>query len=192
MLRQAETPEAAGGADRTGESRGKRELGISTRLIPLWSELTRVYCETDVPFPALRLVTLAQWAVESNWAMSDLAKRYNNFAGLKYRRRRMFLYARPVRYSARSDGPQVYCRFRDVRSFVRGYWAFIDNGPYRGWRDHGHDPMGFVNHLKGCGYAEDAQYIETVTRVYRRFLDELRRRPPDLDDVHTDILLRGN
>lgn len=146
-------------------------LKAGSRLVPLWRELVETYAECEMPAPGLRLVTLAQWAHESNWGTSELAIRHNNFGGIKYRDR-MAGHASPVRYAGRLDGLQTYCRFQDVDTFIRGYWHFIQSGSYRGWQRFEDRPMAFIAHLKARGYAEDPQYVEKIAHIYQGFRNE--------------------
>jgi N-acetylmuramoyl-L-alanine amidase len=134
-------------------------------LPPLWRELTRAYLDMPVAAPRLRMITLAQWAVESHWGTSRLATQHNNFAGLNYRWQ-LWWYARPVTYVS-SDGRGVYSHFRSIEAFIRGYWRFIDRPRYRGWRAFAADPEAFIAHLKSCGYASDPHYVDKVLRAYR-------------------------
>jgi len=50
-----------------------------------WSELVSAARVAVIPAPALRMVTLAQWILESGRGTSRLATEYGNFAGLKWR-----------------------------------------------------------------------------------------------------------
>jgi hypothetical protein len=157
-------------------------LNVKSRLVPLWHELVTTYATTDIDYPRLRLITLAQWAIESHWATSELAIRHNNFGGIKYRDR-MAAYGSPAHYVSRVDGPQNYCRFSNIKSFIRGYWHFIRTGPYRGWEEFGNEPLGFIGHLKKVGYAEAADYLPRVQRVYEGFLEDIGARASGTDEL---------
>jgi len=137
----------------------------------IWKEVVRTYQETEITYPALKLITLAQWALESGWGKSELAKSHFNFAGLKYRAR-MSDHAEPVDYEAH-DGLDTYCKFKSIEHFITGYWHFIDSGPYPDWEMYSDDPLGYVSHLKESGYAGDPNYITNIIRIYEELSDEL-------------------
>ena len=50
-----------------------------------FKDLVKTYLDTDVEFPDLRDVTVAQWILESGYGRSQLAEEHLNFAGLKWR-----------------------------------------------------------------------------------------------------------
>lgn len=153
-----------------------KRLRLWSSLSPRWTKLVETYVSVDIACPGLRLITLAQWAVESHWATSELAAKHHNYAGLKYRPR-MDGHAGLIEYKSRVDGHQVYCAFPDVRAFIRGYWHFIESGRYDGWRDYADDPVGYIRHLKRVGYAEDEEYIASVCYIHDGFCTDLRERP---------------
>lgn len=136
-----------------------------------WGDLIKEYKKTDINYPALKLVTLAQWALESGYGRSKLATEHNNFSGLKYRDR-MAQHANPVSYGAH-DGVDIYCKFTNISAFIVGYWHFIESGPYSGWEDFGENPLGFIRHLKSRGFAGDPNYVEKVMDVFNRLSEEL-------------------
>ncbi len=140
---------------------------VATRIepSPQWLALVETYRPMRIAHPALKGVTLAQWALESSWGTSRLATEYNNFAGMGYRRE-LWWYARPVTHTT-SDGERTYCHFRSHKAFIRGYWRFLGRRRYRGWQAHGNDPEAFLEHLLRCGYATDALYVGKVMRVFR-------------------------
>lgn len=138
-----------------------------------WNALVESYAKAPVEAPGLKVVTLAQWALESGFGASDLARKHRNFAGLKFRARvnagrEDRPLARPVDYQAH-DGLDTYCAFDSLENFIHGYWAFVDNGPmYEGWRDFADDPAGYVAHLKRGGYAADPDYVRKVLSLLPR------------------------
>lgn len=130
-----------------------------------WRNLVDEYHNGGSPVPLqLVQVTLAQWALESGWGESDLAVEHNNFAGLKWRPRRVGDIATKVVYEAH-DGVDEYCKFSTIRDFITGYWNFIDRGPYDGWREHLTDSEGYIRHLVECGYCPAPGYTEKVMRI---------------------------
>lgn len=146
-----------------------------------WNDLIREYAQTTIKTPGLKIVTLAQWALESNFGKSDLAKKHNNYAGLKFRARvnkgrENDPLAFPVDYEAH-DGLDTYCMFTSMPNFIIGYWAFVANGSmYDGWEDFADDPGGYVQHLHDNGYAGDPDYVSKVMNLMPR----IRRQVMDL------------
>ena len=132
-----------------------------------WKELVKAVAATKVKHSSLKAIALAQWALESGWGESDLAQKHNNYAGLKYRQR-MKNHAKPVDYLA-SDGEDTYCEFSSIEAFIKGYWHFIDSGPYDEWESYSDNPLGYIRYIREIGYAEDPDYIAKV----RNLLDEV-------------------
>lgn len=130
-----------------------------------WKKLVEAYKKAEIQIPSLKLVTLAQWALESGWGQSELSKKHNNFGGLKFRAR-MDGFAKPVDYTA-SDGTDTYCAFDTIDDFISGYWHFISSGPYEGWANFANEPLGYIQHLRAKGYAGDPQYVVKVTNIYQ-------------------------
>lgn len=140
-----------------------------------WNNLIAEYGKYDLKHPALRIVTIAQWALESGFGESALAKQHLNFSGLKYRKR-MEGFAEPVDYMAH-DGEDVYCKFDSPGAFIRGYWHFIESGPYAGWEDFSEDPIGYIAFLRERGFAGDPEYVVKVSRLYQQLLSEQEDAP---------------
>jgi hypothetical protein len=107
--------------------------------------LIDLYRKTPIEFPNLKAVTLSQWILESGWGSSDLAIKYNNFGGLKYRKGLKDI-ARKISYPAH-DGVDDYCWFETLENFIEGYWRFIDRAPYAGWRRHARDAEEFISFI---------------------------------------------
>jgi hypothetical protein len=131
--------------------------------MPSWNQLVSAARIAAIPAPALRAVTLAQWALESGRGTSRLASEHGNFAGLKWRPE-MQGFATPVQYAAH-DGVDTYCAFASAEAFIAGYWRFIARAPYQGWQDFAQDPPGYVAFLKARGYAGDPGYTAKVLAV---------------------------
>ena len=125
-----------------------------------WNELVAEVRIADIPAPALRIVTLAQWILESGRGTSVLAREHANFGGLKWRDE-MKGFATPVTHGAH-DGFDSYCSFENPRAFVRGYWRFVARPVYSGWEEFASDPKGYIEFLKSRGYAADSSYVEKV------------------------------
>lgn len=128
-----------------------------------WNSLISTVRSADIPAPALRTVTLAQWILESGRGSSALARMHGNFAGLKWRPE-MEGYATKVTYGAH-DGVDDYCAFTSEAAFIRGYWRFISRSPYNGWENHASDPIGYIRFLAERGYATSAGYADAVLKL---------------------------
>ena len=126
---------------------------------PSLLSLAKAYEALDIEFPSLKAVTLAQWILESGWGSSELANKYNNFGGIKYRKDMQNI-AKSVKYSA-NDGIDYYCWFDTLEDFVKGYWTFLDRPPYKGWRSHANDPESFIYFI-GHIYTPSPAYAERV------------------------------
>ena len=122
-------------------------------------DLARLYKSTHIEHPRLKAVTLAQWALESGYGQSDLARQHLNFAGLKWRPE-MAGHATRVVYQAH-DGVDEYCKFESLPKFIAGYWRFIDRSPYNGWRGHADSGEAFIRFI-GPIYTPTHTYSEHV------------------------------
>ncbi|WP_406645235.1 glucosaminidase domain-containing protein [Aliisedimentitalea scapharcae] len=152
-----------------------------------WDSLVHTYAQSTITAPALKLITLAQWALESNFGQSELAQEHLNFGGLKFRARVNATrhLADPVDYQAH-DGWDTYCRFGSHQDFIDGYWAFVSNGPmYDGWQVYGDDPSGYIGHLQRGGYAQDPDYLGKILNL----LPRIRTQINDLG--HSTLLASG-
>lgn len=139
--------------------------------------LTQRYRAINIDHPHLRGVTLAQWALESGYGQSALAKEHLNFAGMKWREV-MKPYATPVSYEAH-DGREDYCKFATVDDFIKGFWARLDlMKPYAGWRDHADSPESFIKFIAEI-WAPKQNYEVKVLDLYRR-MGEQGLIPTDL------------
>lgn len=134
--------------------------------------LSEAYRKANIEFPHLKAITLAQWALESGWGGTGLAKRYNNFAGAKWRRY-MQPYGVQVQYQAH-DGLEWYTYFHTYNDFIKGYWARLDLEPaYKGWREHTNTPEEFIQFIGpiwvGTDDADKARYVRNVLRIYTAY-----------------------
>lgn len=129
----------------------------------LLDRLVKTYAETDIEFPHLKEITLAQWMLESGRGTSRLATDHLNFGGLKWREE-MQGFATPVEYDAH-DGRENYCKFDNLEQFIRGYWRFIERSPYQGWRDHINPAEEFIEFI-GPIYAGDRNYVSKVLNLH--------------------------
>lgn len=125
--------------------------------------------ELDMEFPHLKRTVLAQWALESGWGTSDLAKKHFNYAGMKWREG-MYTVAEPVIYNA-CDGKTKYCKFKDNYKFIEGYWRRLDLiNAYDGWREAATVSADkFVNFIGpiwlGLTKEQNQQYVRKILTI---------------------------
>ncbi len=111
-----------------------------------WMDLISLYRKYTLASLELKRASLAQWILESARGTSRLATEHLNFGGLKYRAR-MAGFADPIDYQGSDGELTTYCSFQSVEAFVRGYWHFIEAGPYN-------------------GYSTDPSYTESVISLF--------------------------
>ena len=123
-------------------------------------QLAEIYSATEVEFPELKAITLAQWILESGRGTSSLAQCHYNFGGLKWRPE-MEGFASPVEHEAH-DGIDMYCRFESLQRFVNGYWRFLDRAPYDGWRDRASSPEDFIRFIGPIYAPSNSSYADRI------------------------------
>ncbi len=134
-------------------------LAIPTNLSALFKDLILLYARTEIQYPQLKAVTLAQWILESGRGESNLAKNHYNFGGLKWRTE-MTGFATRILYQA-NDGADYYCQFASLERFIRGYWRFIDRSPYTGWEERTDSGEEFIRFV-GPVYSPSPGYVDRV------------------------------
>lgn len=134
-------------------SDGVRGNAPDLKIGPEFLALLKTYRSLDVEYPHLKDVTFSQWALESGYGTSELAVRYKNFAGMKWRND-MSLYAQKVFYKPGHDPKDTaYCGFDTLENFIRGYWHRFDirSLPYAtangGWRRHVESADAFIGFI---------------------------------------------
>jgi hypothetical protein len=130
-----------------------------------WEDLIGAYRSYMGVSRALKTATLAQWILESGRGTSVLAREHLNFGGLKFRAR-MSGRADPVDYRGSDGELTTYCKFLSIGAFIKGYWHFIDSGPYDGWRDYAEDGAGYIRHIAKNGYAPGTEYSTKVLALF--------------------------
>lgn len=136
---------------------------------PGFSKLIDAYKCVDNPYPGLKAVTTAQWAVESGWGNSILAQKHGNYAGMKWRKA-LGDYATPVSYHA-WDGETLYCKFKTPEDFIRAYWARFDQiDLYSGWdRAAKKSPEAFIELIGpiwvGGSKSDGLTYIRNIIHI---------------------------
>lgn len=146
---------------------------------PGFVELIDVYLNTDIEFPHLKSMTLAKWALESGWGLSDLAQKHNNFAGMKWRTG-MKPYGFAVSYKDWQGKIDPYVSFHDKAHFIKGYWARLDMiGAYSGWRGHTKTPEAFIGFVGpiwvGMSKTHNDRYVSNVKRLNRTRTRHLKK-----------------
>lgn len=102
-------------------------------------------------------VILAQWALESNYGQSDLAKRANNFAGIKWNRSADYMSG-------------AYAGYFSVSDFVSDYSRVMGLSYYDGVRNAG-SIEGAIKALGESPYAEDKNYAKKVSDVVNKLFN---------------------
>lgn len=146
-----------------------------------FKSLAAEYLDTNIEFPQLRAITIAQWTLESGYGQSKLAKDHLNFAGLKWRDE-MQGYATPVEYAAH-DGKELYCKFDSLHDFVIGYFHFLDRQPYQGWRNHTASAEDFINFI-GPRYTPTHLYAQNVLSLLPKAEELIASIKGDPDEEH--------
>jgi hypothetical protein len=126
-----------------------------------------------IPFE-VREIVLAQAALESGWGRSELAKRFNNFSGMKWRAQ-MYPYGLPVTYTDWQNITEPYCFFPSVDKYLEAYWVRFEVIPaYKGndavLREKGPDGwLEFIGPIwLGMGAQKGKDYIKTVQEIRGR------------------------
>ncbi|MDR2638341.1 MAG: glucosaminidase domain-containing protein [Helicobacteraceae bacterium] len=125
--------------------------------------LAAAYANAPIEHERLKAVTLAMMMLESGRGSSDLAKKFNNFGGLKYRQEMASL-AQKIRYNA-SDGYDYYCEFDSIESFIDGFWAFLDRKPYEGWRKKAFSEKAFLEFIAPIYCPYNKSYASQVASL---------------------------
>lgn len=137
-------------------------------------KLAHAYNQTSIEFPHLKDMTFAQWAYESAWGGSSLARRAWNFAGMKWSPKDGKFGGKPEGHTT-GDGYESgfrYTEFPTFDSFIRAYWGRLDNvSAYRGWREHTATPYDFLKYVGPIwvGYNPKA-YIHNVSTIYEKYM----------------------
>lgn len=138
---------------------------------PGFIELIEVYQVTDIEFPHLKAMSLAQWALESGWGLSDLAQQCDNYAGMKWGTA-MKDYGKPRPYVDWQGKEDPYVKFFNKGAFIEGYWARYDLiSAYDGWRDHVDTADKWIEFVGpiwvGMSPLHNKKYVNNVKRIYR-------------------------
>ena len=127
---------------------------------PAFRDLAALYSSADLAFPQLKAVTLAHWALASNWGNSTLAINLRNFANLPYREE-MADVAESVFYVTEGGESRQWCSFNSARSFIQGYWRWLQREHYSGWQARVRNPNVFIKFV-GKVYSGVDSYSDRV------------------------------
>jgi hypothetical protein len=140
----------------------------------------RVAARLRVPSNAV----MAQWAMESGWGTSKLAKAANNFGGIKE-----WKGGPSVRMPTKEtvNGRVInteadFKKFNDFNQYADEYTKFLSTDRYKNVRGQA-DPMGFANALATSGYAttnprEYSNSIMGAMKSVDRLLPEIQTTKP--------------
>jgi len=140
----------------------------------------RVAARLGVPSNAV----MAQWAMESGWGTSKLAKAANNFGGIKE-----WKGGPSVRMPTKEtvNGKVInteanFKKFNDFNQYADEYSKFLSTDRYKNVRGQS-DPMGFANALATSGYAttnprEYSNSIMGAMKSVDRLLPEIKSSMP--------------
>lgn len=114
---------------------------------------------------------IAQAIIESGWGSSVLARKYNNYFGLKCG---SSWKGGSVNMATREEyKPGVVTNIRDnFRTYedfdagIRGYFEFINRSRYVNLK-RVKNPEEYVRRIKADGYATSSKYVDTIMKVIR-------------------------
>lgn len=145
---------------------------------------------------------VGQAIIESNWGKSLLAKRYNNFFGLKCGSRwtgKSVNLKTKEEYKAGtlttiSDNFRVYS---DIPSGVRGYYEFLNTKRYENLKGI-KDAKTYLTLIHQDGYATSKSYVSTVMNVIDKYVTPWvlsnQYKYTDIDKIADEVIagLWGN
>lgn len=119
---------------------------------------------------------IAQAILESGFCTSELAKNAHNYFGLKYRQGRcktcIGIYKK-VGTEQNKDGSfsssqMQWCKFKDMKSGVIGYFDFINIPNYANLKGVT-DPKKYLDNIKSDGYATSHTYVAKLMDIIKRY-----------------------
>lgn len=114
---------------------------------------------------------IAQAIIESSWGSSVLARRYNNYFGLKCGsswKGKSVNMATKEEYKVGTI-TNIHDNFRVFDDFddgIRGYFEFINKSRYANLKGV-KSPEEYVRRIKADGYATSSKYVDIIMRVIR-------------------------
>ncbi len=142
-----------------------------------WEDCVQAIARSDIEFPVLKVVELAQATLESGRGRSALFASFNNPYGMKYRSE-MSVLATSATYTDHAGETDEYCDFANFDDMAKAYWVFIDRPVYQGWRGHAATPEAFLRFIAYAGYiggpydgtpasrTQKETYISRVTNLF--------------------------
>ena len=114
-------------------------------------------------------VTLSQMAHESNFGMSPLARKGNNYFGIKCTRQ-WLLAGKPFSTHDDDRKGEKFCNYSTVRESVEHYAHILSSERYKSCYRHSvTDYHGWLTAIKRCGYATSDDYVQCCEKIIRQF-----------------------
>jgi flagellum-specific peptidoglycan hydrolase FlgJ len=120
-------------------------------------------------------VILAQAILESDWGRSQLARKHNNYFGLKASKSRPHR-SEAARYltTEYADGrprrqPARFAHFDSLDACLAEYARILLLPRYARARAVAANPFAFAVELQRCGYATDPRYARKLALIIRRY-----------------------
>lgn len=136
--------------------------------------LAEQYRDLSIAFPALKGITLAQWAMESGWGKTKLAQVHQNYAGMKWGRVDE-LFGSAVMY-----GGAKYTAFTSPTMFIEGYWnRVLNTAPFNDWHGHMDSAEMFITWITPMwltGRHLHDSYLLPAERKYIKEVLDIRNR----------------
>jgi hypothetical protein len=131
--------------------------------------LVRRYADYPVPYPALKPVSVALWALESGWGRSDLARIHFNFAGIAWWEE-LADFAAPIQYTAQSTGvTSDYCRFASFENFFDAFWQRFERDPrFADLAANAGSPAAFLGYIAPILRPGVPGYADSVLKILAR------------------------
>ena len=107
-------------------------------------------------------ILLSQWYLESDGGQSKLAKHFNNFSGLKYRKVMDDVCERKADYTDWEKETDAYLYPEDRKNFIECYFKFISRPMYDGWENHSDNEHNFIVHIAQGGFCGAISGIKLV------------------------------
>lgn len=118
-------------------------------------------------------VVIAQAILESGWGKSSLARKYNNYFGLKCG---STWKGKSVNLATKEEYTQgtytdIRANFRvydSVEEGVKGYFDFINTSRYKNLKGVT-DYKTYIKNLKADGYATSSSYVDNLTKLVEQY-----------------------
>jgi len=105
---------------------------------------------------------MAQWCYETGYFKSDLATKYFNPAGMKWRPElKEVATCSPADYTDWENETDAYAKVDNIVFSPYLYFRFVQRWPYKGYEDFAGDGIGFISHLAFCGWCGSIDGVNT-------------------------------